>query len=225
MLLNKDMKLGSLRGLLWTEVGLESMHLLELRIRNRALRADADDQTLEALGFKNNAQVVVSKVLGLPPGEDQNGVNEKNKQFVGDLLFGQTPNGGSTMPAAAVAGGGGSSNQAAGGGGASSSSAAGSSGGTSSAAGSGTSSANNSSGNSTGGGGSNANPTNTSSSGSSSKSEKSSVKGKSKGHGKGPTKRGSAAATAKDQAAEAEIQPVSIIDTFRIKGGYQILGE
>lgn len=49
-------------------------------------------------------------MLGQVP-DDQEGVNEKNKQFVGDLLFGQSPR----DPAAS--GGGGAGNKNGGGGG------------------------------------------------------------------------------------------------------------
>lgn len=62
MLLSKDMKLGILREMMWAEVGLESVSMLELMVRNRRLRGDSDQKTLEELGFKNNIQVIVSQV-------------------------------------------------------------------------------------------------------------------------------------------------------------------
>jgi hypothetical protein len=88
MVLSKNMKLRTLREMMTAEVMLESLSMLELMVRNRRLRGDSDHLTLEELGFKNNIQVVISKVLGVPA-EDHEGMDEKNKQFVGNLLFGQ----------------------------------------------------------------------------------------------------------------------------------------
>lgn len=48
--------------LLCDQVGLESVGMLELMIRNRRLRSESDDKTLEQLGFRNGLQVVISKV-------------------------------------------------------------------------------------------------------------------------------------------------------------------
>ena len=57
--------------------------------RGRAVPTSRDHETLAGLGFKNDQQIVISKVLG-QKAEDPEGMEEKNKQFVGDLLFGHT---------------------------------------------------------------------------------------------------------------------------------------
>lgn len=196
MLLPKRMRIGALREMLWREVGLEKEALLEVRIRNRRLTAGQGDagggeeDTLEAVGVRDGVQVVVSKVLGGDGEEgDKAGVNAKNKQFVGDLLFGQTGKGEGNEGAEEERGEGG------GGGG----------------------------GTSTGAGGS-----------ASASRARSTVKGKG---GRGPGKK----ATAKEKAAAAERekeqalrekrereeegQPLSVIEAFRISGGYQVLGQ
>jgi len=77
-----------------------------LRARGKALEAAHDDWSLDALGLLNHQQVVISRTLGKGSsdvdGSDgssgstsaneaaRKGSEEKNKQFVGDLLFGHT---------------------------------------------------------------------------------------------------------------------------------------
>lgn len=176
MLVNASMRLHALKELLWREVGLEGPSLLELRLRNRPITGDAanDDKTLAELGFASGMQVVVSRVLGARA-EDQQGLHEKNKQFVGDLLFGQAPQG-AVDPAAT-----GAVPPAAG--------AAGAAGGTAPAAGA------------------------------------KGAKGRAgKGAGKSGKGAGKGSATTAAEANEEAPAPVSIVDSFRITGGYQILG-
>ena len=62
MLLDKSMRLAHLREMMTAEVGLESVGMLELMVRNRRLRGESDDKTLEELAFRDNIQVVISKV-------------------------------------------------------------------------------------------------------------------------------------------------------------------
>jgi len=103
-----------------------------LRARGKALEAAHDDWTLNALGLLNYQQIVISRTLGKGSsgeggtnGSDsgttsaneatRRGLEERNKQFVGDLLFGHTSpgfgllSGGNSKDAAGLGGSNGSS--------------------------------------------------------------------------------------------------------------------
>ncbi|CAM9800360.1 unnamed protein product, partial [Ectocarpus fasciculatus] len=92
VLVEDQMSLLGLREIMLVNVKLESATKLVLLTRGRAIGPEKNNHTLQELGFKNRQQVVVSQVLG-GPSTDDSGTEEKNRQFVGDLLFGgSTPN-------------------------------------------------------------------------------------------------------------------------------------
>jgi len=89
MLINGDMRLGSLRDLLAIEVNMsDSAEELVMLLRGKPLSDSMSNQTLVEAGLRNNHQIVISKRLGTA--HEARGLEEKNKQFVGDLLFGHT---------------------------------------------------------------------------------------------------------------------------------------
>ncbi|CAN0406640.1 unnamed protein product, partial [Discosporangium mesarthrocarpum] len=77
----------TLRDMMAGEVKVSSVAMLVLLTKGRPIGKEKDDMTLGELGFKNRQQLVVSQVLGEWI-ENDSGVEEKNRQFVGDLLFG-----------------------------------------------------------------------------------------------------------------------------------------
>ncbi|CAM9193199.1 unnamed protein product, partial [Ectocarpus sp. 12 AP-2014] len=92
VLVEDQMSLLGLREIMLVNVKLESATKLVLLTKGRAIGPEKNNHTLQELGFKNKQQVVVSQVLG-GPSTDDSGTEEKNRQFVGDLLFGgSTPN-------------------------------------------------------------------------------------------------------------------------------------
>jgi len=102
MLLDKNMHLAMLREMMAVEVGMESnKEELVLLVKGKPVPAAHDHTSLQELGFKNNLQVVISKVLGGPV-KDTCNTEDKNKQFVGDLLFGHANNEAPTQPGSIV---------------------------------------------------------------------------------------------------------------------------
>jgi hypothetical protein len=91
MLLDKHMNLALLREMMTAEVALDSISMLVLMTKNKTLSHDQDELSLFELGWKHNQKVIISQVLGVHC-EESSGLEEKNKQFVGDLLFGHATN-------------------------------------------------------------------------------------------------------------------------------------
>jgi hypothetical protein len=86
LLLDKHLKVHTMREMMSREMGMESMSSLVLLWRGRPITRDKDMLTLAELGVKSNQMVAISRQLGVQVEDD--GTDEKNKQFVGDLLFG-----------------------------------------------------------------------------------------------------------------------------------------
>eukprot|EP00752_Nemacystus_decipiens_P012363 g10959.t1 len=89
VLIDKETSVQGLRELMLANVKLEALPKLVLLTRGRPIGHDKNHLNLAELGFKNRQQLVVSQVLGGGTTDDT-GTEEKNRQFVGDLLFGGT---------------------------------------------------------------------------------------------------------------------------------------
>ncbi|KAG5192936.1 hypothetical protein JKP88DRAFT_260827 [Tribonema minus] len=107
LLLDRSMLLGALREMMAAEAGLDSAAQLVLLYRGRPVPREKDYMTLADLDVKSNGMIAISRTLGASVEED--GADEKNKQFVGDLLFGSaaTGSGGSSAGSTDTPSGGG----------------------------------------------------------------------------------------------------------------------
>jgi hypothetical protein len=93
MLLGRNTLLAFVREIMMTEVGLTDVNSLELITRGKRIPKESDILSLQDLNVKNNQQIIISRVLGGPSvitPEDKETM-ERNRRFVGDLLFGPTP--------------------------------------------------------------------------------------------------------------------------------------
>lgn len=86
MLFGKTSLLAFLRDMMISEVGLEDRDALVLLTKGRKIPNSYDMMALDAIGIKNGQKIIVSRKLGVQ--EPHNGMTERNRQFVGDLLFG-----------------------------------------------------------------------------------------------------------------------------------------
>lgn len=93
LLVDKAMPLFKLREMMAAETGLDHVGTLVLLHRGVPLPREKDNMTLEQLKMKDGQMVAISRVLGgaeevVAGGEEEVGAENRNKQFVGDLLFG-----------------------------------------------------------------------------------------------------------------------------------------
>eukprot|EP00941_MAST-03F_sp_MAST-3F-sp1_P005854 g5854.t1 len=86
--------IGQIRSLMASEVAVDDVD--ELTLVSKGKKLDDDSKTLCALRFRNRQMVILSKPPSLKESDEVNDeedapqlMEEKNKQFVGDLLFGQ----------------------------------------------------------------------------------------------------------------------------------------
>ena len=87
MLFGKSSLLGFLRDMMISEVGLEDRDALVLLTKGKKIPNTFDTMALDAIGIKTGQKIIISRRLGVPQ-EPHNGMTERNRQFVGDLLFG-----------------------------------------------------------------------------------------------------------------------------------------
>lgn len=89
MLLARSTLVTFLREMMLSEVKLECIEDLVLMTRGKAIPREADICSLESIGVKNNQQIIISRTLGKSFATDTGSkMSDRNRQFVGDLLFG-----------------------------------------------------------------------------------------------------------------------------------------
>ena len=87
MLLGKSTLVAFLREMMMSEVGFTDVTKLVLLLRGKELPRSYDLRSLEGAGIRNNQKIIVSVKLGPDVNQDAAAVRERNKRFVGDILF------------------------------------------------------------------------------------------------------------------------------------------
>eukprot|EP00501_MAST-03F_sp_TOSAG23-6_P001009 GSMAST32.ASY1.ANO1.1049.1 assembled CDS len=85
LLVSESSNIGDIRALMASEVNIDVNTLILI---SKGKKLEDDSLTLADLRFRNKQTVILSKTMPTNAGGTP-GLEEKNKQFVGDLLFGQ----------------------------------------------------------------------------------------------------------------------------------------
>ena len=95
MLLSEFTLLKNIREMMTSEVGLSDEEDLMLYWRGHVVPVEKDSTTIAELGLVNGSKVIISKRPVKANNTGKRGMSERNRQFVGDLLFsmGMTPGG------------------------------------------------------------------------------------------------------------------------------------
>ena len=114
MLFGKSTLIAFVREMMLSEVGMDEINDLVLLSHGKEIPRSSDELTLLEAGFKSNQQIVISRRLGaeatttttttaapIDEGAGQGEkMTEKNRQFLGDLLFGAGGDGNGSVPPA-----------------------------------------------------------------------------------------------------------------------------
>ena len=87
MLLSEFTSIKNIREMMASEVGLSHQEDLVLYWRGHIVPMDKDNASIVELGLRNGSMVVISKRPVKANNTGKRGMSERNRQFVGDLLF------------------------------------------------------------------------------------------------------------------------------------------